>query len=155
MYRSDKNDNARSSMIYSRTHGLASFLTVRVFHPCCQRKSVSSLRPRWQVRTTQISQCSNCHAHMSRSWCSRFRVKASLVFSLGIAYPSDVGLERPLRMAMERVWTDMPKPDPCPNPPTLLCPAHETIHGHGCRSKSKSSGYPDIHGYPCVYTLYT
>jgi hypothetical protein len=54
-----------------------------------------------------------------------------------------------LRMAMERVWTDIGKPDPCPNPSASLCPTHEIIHGHGCRPKSKSDGYLDIHGYPC------
>jgi hypothetical protein len=58
-----------------------------------------------------------------------------------------------VRMAMERVWTDIPKPNPCPNPKASLCPAHESIHGHEYRSKSKSTGYSDIHGYPCVYAL--
>jgi hypothetical protein len=57
--------------------------------------------------------------------------------------------QQQIRMAMERVWTDIAKPDPCPNPLVSLCPAHESIHGHGCQSKSKSVGYPDIHGYPC------
>jgi hypothetical protein len=51
-------------------------------------------------------------------------------------------------MAMERVWMDIAKPDPNPNPSALSCPAHESIYGHGCRSKSKSTGYSDIHEYP-------
>jgi hypothetical protein len=41
------------------------------------------------------------------------------------------------------------------NPSALPCPAHESIHGYGCCSKSKPTGYPDIHGYPWVYTLCT
>jgi hypothetical protein len=47
------------------------------------------------------------------------------------------------RVAMEQVWTDTAKP--YLDPPTSLCPAHESIHVNVCRSKSK----------PDVYTLYT
>jgi hypothetical protein len=55
-------------------------------------------------------------------------------------------------MAMERVWTDIAKPDP--NPSASPCPTHESIHGHGCRSKSKPTRYLDIHEYPWIYTMY-
>jgi hypothetical protein len=34
------------------------------------------------------------------------------------------------RLAMERVWTDIAKPDPNPNPSTSPCPTYESIHGH-------------------------
>jgi hypothetical protein len=61
----------------------------------------------------------------------------------------DLVVATEVTMAMERVWTDIAIPNPCPNSSVSLCPAHESIHGHGCRSKSKSAGYPDIHGYPC------
>jgi hypothetical protein len=41
------------------------------------------------------------------------------------------------------------------NPSASPFHAHESIHGYGCCSKSKPTGYPDIHGYPWVYTLCT
>jgi hypothetical protein len=43
---------------------------------------------------------------------------------------------------MERVWTYIAEPDPNPNPSASPCPTHESIYGHGCRSKSKPTGYP-------------
>jgi hypothetical protein len=58
-----------------------------------------------------------------------------------------------LRMTMKRVWTDIPKPNPYSSAP--LCPTHEDIHAHGCRSKSKSAGFPSIHEDPWFYVLYT
>jgi hypothetical protein len=73
---------------------------------------------------------------------------------LGISVARHLG-DNIVRMTMERVWTDIPKSDSCPYPSVSLCPAKESIRGHGCRSKSKPVGYPCIHGYPCVYTLYT
>jgi hypothetical protein len=36
-----------------------------------------------------------------------------------------------IRMAMERVWTDIVKLDLNPNPSTSSCPTHKSIHGHG------------------------
>jgi hypothetical protein len=47
-------------------------------------------------------------------------------------------------MTMEQIWTDIAKPDPNPNLSASPCPAHKSIHGHGCRSKFKPTGYSDI-----------
>ena len=51
---------------------------------------------------------------------------------------------------MGRVWMYILNPHPNPNLTGSLWPAHESIHGHGCRPISKPTGYPDIHGYPRV-----
>jgi hypothetical protein len=50
-----------------------------------------------------------------------------------------------LRMEMERVWTDIAKPYPNLNLSVSPCPAHKSMHG--CRFKSKSTRYPDIHEF--------
>jgi hypothetical protein len=41
-------------------------------------------------------------------------------------------------------WSYIAKPNPNSDPSNSHWPAHESIHGHGCRSKSKSTGYPWI-----------